>query len=273
MQQQTQPQPILSVVDLHWHINNKLILQNINVDIAEGEVVGLIGPNGAGKSSLLRCLYRYLPPSSGSVQFHKQDIWQISAKDYAKQVAVVSQDNDLHLHLTLFEMVMMGCLPYKSWFEFDSQADKDNVEQALNKVGLYAKMHDHFDSLSGGEKQRALIARAIVQQSNLLIMDEPTSHLDVQYQIQILELAKSLDITVIVSIHDLNLAAAFCDQLLVLDKGCLVQHGTPTQVLTEQLLLDVFGLNTRITSHPYLNIPQVCYLYGQQTVDHKEGAE
>ncbi|KPH94283.1 ABC transporter [Pseudoalteromonas porphyrae] len=264
----TQP-PLLKVTELCWSVGNTTILQNIAFAIKPGQFVGLLGPNGAGKSSLLRCLYRYSKPGSGEVSFAGQNIWQLSADEYAKQVSVVLQETPSQFNLSLYDVVSLGLTPHKSLFSSTTKADKQIILQAIEQVGLSHHCKQSFDSLSGGEKQRALIARSIVQGPKLLIMDEPTSHLDIKYQIQLMELAKSLNVTVLASFHDLNLAASMCDELLVIKQGKLVATGTPEQVITEKMLSDVFGVCAEVSAHPQSEqlkkvIPRITYFYGYQ---------
>ena len=260
---------LLTVNNVSWRVGNTLILEHINLSIERGKFVGLIGPNGAGKSSLLRCLYRFNQPSAGEVKFNNTDIWQLKSEDYAKQVAVVLQETQSQFNLSIFEVVALGLTPYKTLFSSTTQADKQKIAQAISHVGLESHSTQLFDSLSGGEKQRAFIARAIVQQPQLLIMDEPTSHLDVKYQIQLMELAKSLGITVFASFHDLNLAAAMCDELVVIKNGKVVDAGKPNKVVTEQMLDEVFGVCAQVSTHPQSAasgeaIPHITYYYGYQ---------
>ena len=261
--------PLLNVKNVSWGIGNKTILKKINLKITTGKFVGLIGPNGAGKSSLLRCLYRFNKPSDGVVEFNSTDIWQLKSDEYAKKVAVVLQETPSQFNLSVFDVIALGLTPHKSLFSSITNIDKQKIIQAINTVGLVDHIDQSFESLSGGEKQRALIARAIVQQPQLLIMDEPTSHLDVKYQIQVMELAKSLGVTVFASFHDLNLAAAMCDELLVIKNGEITHSGTPTQVLTENMLAEVFGVCAQVNSHPQLSkagnsIPHITYFYGYE---------
>ena len=239
------------------------------MQISPGKFVGLIGPNGAGKSSLLRCLYRFNRPTSGQITFNNHDIWQLKSEDYAKQVAVVLQETPSQFNLSVFDVIALGLTPHKSLFSSVTNIDKQKITQAINTVGLEQHSNQSFESLSGGEKQRALIARAIVQQPQLLIMDEPTSHLDVKYQIQVMELAKSLGVTVFASFHDLNLAAAMCDELLVIKNGEITHSGTPSEVLTENMLGDVFGVCAQVNNHPQISksgnsIPHITYFYGYE---------
>lgn len=251
-----------------WHADNQLILDDISFAINKGSFTGILGPNGAGKSSLLRCLYRYIKPDSGSVKFNQQDIWQqYDAYQYAQDIAVVLQETPTHFNLTVYDIVALGLLPHKGLFTREQSSDRKKIDCAIKQVGLVEKTLQNFEHLSGGEKQRALIARAIVQSPSLLIMDEPTSHLDVRYQIQVIELAKSLGITVIASFHDLNLASAMCDQLIVLNKGKLVEQGTPQEVITSEMLSNVFGVCAEVSVHSQHNVPHISYFYGYDTHD------
>ena len=257
-----QPKMVLSVTDLSWQLNDKHILSTINFSLTEGKMLGIIGPNGAGKSSLLRCLYRFIKPTLGNIELFGQDIGVLSAKQFAQQIAVVLQDTPHHFDMTCSQLIALGLTPHKNAFDFTSKQDRQEVANTLIKVGLQDKANQAYESLSGGEKQRALIARAIVQRPQLLILDEPTNHLDIRYQIQILELLHALNITVITSIHDLNLASALCDELLLLDNGRCLAKGTPKQVLTEQRIAEVFDVCCEVRPHPQHGNPLISYFYG-----------
>ncbi|MCE9679337.1 ABC transporter ATP-binding protein [Shewanella sp. AS1] len=252
----------ISTRDLCWHAGERAILSDIHLELPQGQMLGIIGPNGAGKSTLLRCLYRYLKPSHGEISLFGQSIDTLSARAFARQVAVVLQDTPHHFDMTTSQLVALGLTPHKSAFAFSTPDDKSKVAEALATVGLTEQQNQAFEQLSGGEKQRALIARAIVQQPKLLILDEPTNHLDIRYQIQILELLRSLQMTVVISIHDLNLASALCDQLLLLNKGKKVAQGSPGEVLTETQLSQVFGICCQVSPHPQHGRPQISYYYG-----------
>ena len=262
MQQPSSDTSVLNVTDLSWRVAGASLLKGISFRVEKGAFVGVLGPNGAGKSSLLRCLYRYNQPTTGKVLFADQDIWQIDSKAYAKKVAVVLQHTPQNFQLSVREVVALGALPRHSWLGAFQDESVELVTEAIAQVGLSHKSGQDFDSLSGGEKQRAMIARAIVQQPEILIMDEPTSHLDVKYQIQIMELAKSLGITVIASFHDLNLASSLCSELLLLKEGQLVAQGTPEQVITESTLSEIFDVCVSVSPHPQNAHPHVTYYYG-----------
>ncbi|QIR15421.1 ABC transporter ATP-binding protein [Shewanella aestuarii] len=254
----------LSVSQLAWRVDDIDILSGIEFELPQGQMLGIIGPNGAGKSSLLRCLYRFIRPTCGEIALFGDNICRYSAKKFATQVAVVQQDTPPFFDMNTTQLVAMGLTPHKGLFDGQTTHDIQLVEQALLKVGLADKAFLQYGQLSGGEKQRALIARAIVQRPKLLILDEPTNHLDIRYQIQILELVKSLGITVIASIHDLNLASAMCDSLLLLNKGQLVAKGSPSEVLTEAQIGQVFEVCCEVTEHPQHGKPLISYYYGYQ---------
>ncbi len=252
---------LLDVNNLSWHAGNKAILEQVTFTIHEGQFVGLLGPNGAGKSSLMRCLYRVNRPSSGQLLFQGEDVWQQSARASARNTAVILQEHNSHLGLTVHEIVALGLTPHKRLFQRDDQHDEATISRALEQVDLQDFADAPFERLSGGEKQRVMLARAMVQKPRFLIMDEPTNHLDVHYQIDVLHKVKALDITVLASFHDLNLAAAFCDDLLVLDQGRLVAHGAPDQVLKEDLIADIFKTCAVIDRHPIHDHPRISYAY------------
>lgn len=250
---------LLSVENLSWHVSGKPILGDVNFSIDKGEFLGVIGRNGAGKTSLLRFLYRHSTPSAGTIHFKTKALTEYSRKELAKHIAVVSQQSDMVFSLSLGEVVRLGLLPQKSWFDGDSDEDRTKIVNALQKVGLNGLEKHRFDQLSGGEQQRGLIARALVQGAELILMDEPTNHLDIHYQYQIMALVKQLGLTVIVSVHDLNLAAEFCDRLLFLDKGRIIADGPPQEILTRDRLEKVFQLPCYLDQHPFTSKLRVSF--------------
>lgn len=252
---------LLQISKVSWSADQNKILEDISVDIETGSFVGLIGPNGAGKSSLMRCIYRVNQPDEGCVFFEGKNIWQGSASTNAKNMAVILQEQSDHLGLSVYEVVALGLTPHKKLFEWDTAEDKQNIQHVLQDNDLLHLSSRLFTYLSGGEKQRVMLARAMLQKPKLLIMDEPTNHLDVHYQVEVLQKVKKLDVTVLASFHDLNLAAAFCDKIIVLDKGRLCAVGTPQDVLTEQLLADVFNSKAFVDQHPIHQHPRITYAY------------
>ena len=255
----------LSIEGLAWAAPGRdrdplWLLRDIHLHTAEGEFVGLIGPNGSGKTSLLRCAYRGYEPAMGRVTLDGDDLWQRSPRWCAQRIAVVLQEFPQEFGLTVADVVAMGRTPHKGLFDGDSAEDSARVAQALEQVGLAACAARSFASLSGGEKQRVLLARALVQQPGLLILDEPTNHLDPRYQLQLLQHLRGLGLSVLASFHDLNLAAAFCDRLCVIAAGRIVASGTPAEVLTSDLLHEVFGVRALVDSHPLHAYPRITWI-------------
>lgn len=222
------------------------ILKDINIEVDNKEVVGIIGPNGSGKSTLLKCIYRLLKPNAGLVKFDDVDIKNISIKESSKKVAVLSQHNNYDFDFTVKDIVLMGRSPHKKFMERDNKNDYDLVNDALRKVDMINFKDRSFQSLSGGEQQRVILARALAQQPKCLILDEPTNHLDIKYQLQLMRIVKSLNIEVIAAIHDLNIAAMYCDKIYVLKDGKIVQYGTPKEILTPQLIKNVYEVDTKL---------------------------
>jgi iron complex transport system ATP-binding protein len=248
----------LSAVSLM--LDKQAILQNINFAQQHGEFIGIIGPNGAGKSSLLRLVQGAVTPNAGEVLLQQRPLHQYKAIELARTLAVVSQNPAPLFALTVEQVATMGLLPHKSWFELNHSQDVQQVQGALQKVGLQRKASQLIDTLSGGELQRLYIARALVQQPALLLLDEPTNHLDVQYQHQVLQLVRGLGIPALACLHDLNLAALYCDKILLLHQGKQCAFGTPEQVLQSSLLQQVFGLPCQVAPHPQLEKLQITFL-------------
>jgi iron complex transport system ATP-binding protein len=260
---------LINVSQLTWKINNKYILNNINFDVCKGEIIGIIGPNGAGKTSLLRCLTNQTNLLNdknlrGSIFLKKRDLTSYSSKQIAKHFAIVMQKNETIFALSVNDVMKMGLLPHKPLFAFDTDHDKSQILLALDKVGLKHEVNHNFNELSGGEQQRVLIARALVQSSQVLILDEPTNHLDVYYQHQVLRLVKQLNLTVIMTVHDLNLASLYCQRLLLLNHGQLLADGSPTEVLTPAQLQQVFGLPCKQNIDPVNGATQVSFYLPEQ---------
>lgn len=256
---------VLNIEGLEWSPHDRperspRLLDDIDLQVQEGEFVGLIGPNGSGKTSLLRCAYRSTKPDAGHIHLDDQDLWQQSARWSAQRIAVVLQEFPEAFGLSVREVVSMGFTPHKTLFDDDSPEDARQIEQALQRVGLAAYETRSFTTLSGGEKQRVLVARALVQMPGLLILDEPTNHLDPRYQLELLQHLRGLRLSILASFHDLNLAAAFCDRLYVLDGGRIVASGSPTQVLTPELLRQVFGVQAWVDQHPLHPYPRITWI-------------
>lgn len=233
----------LTLQDVDVTIEKTKIVKNVSLAVHEGEFVGIIGPNGSGKSTLLKAVYRVLKPSHGTILFGGENMQDIPLHTSAKQLGVVGQFNTVNFDFTVLEMVLMGRTPHKKTFSVDTQADYKLALQALTHVGMQDAVNRQFVTLSGGEKQRIILARALVQQPKFLVLDEPTNHLDIKYQLQLLSIVKSLGIGTLAALHDLNLAAMYCTKLFVLKNGCLIAAGTPQEVLTKERIRDIYEID------------------------------
>ncbi len=252
--------------NLRLSISTKSILHDINFTLKKGEVLGVIGPNGAGKTSLLRCLHGENSHFIGDLKLKNKAICDYNRRELACCVAVVSQHQSSSFNLSVLNIVKMGLVPHKTLFEADTGADQLAIKKALYVVGLSGYEARLFESLSGGEQQRTYIARALVQQADILVMDEPSNHLDVYYQHQILSLIKNLGLSVVVSMHDLNLAARYCDSLLLLNKGQQVCHDRVAKVLVPSILEPVFRMSCHIDSDPIALTPRVSFGFQDESL-------
>lgn len=232
--------------DINMSYNFTEILKQVSIAAGKKEFVGLIGPNGSGKSTLLKCIYRVLKPKGGCIWLDDQEIQSISYKDSAKKMAVVAQHNYYSFDFSVREVVMMGRSPHKRALERENKQDYEIVEEALTTVGMKEFANRNFSTLSGGEQQRVILARALAQKTSCLILDEPTNHLDITHQLQLMKIVKGLDITVISAIHDLNIAAMFCDRIYVLKHGRIVGEGTPEKVLTVEFIREIYEVDSEI---------------------------
>lgn len=236
------------------------LIDSVSLDAAPGETIGVVGPNGSGKTTLLRCVYGTLTPTSGQLLLDGGDMAAMSTKQRARRVAAVPQDAGTGFGLTARQTVAMGRSPHKRFWEGDTAHDAAHVDAALERTGAAALAERRIDELSGGERQRVLVARALVQEPALLVLDEPTNHLDVRYQWELLALVDDHPATSVLALHDLNLAAYFCDRVYVLDAGRVVAGGPPSQVLTEEMLAEVYGVRAEVSVHPATGAPTVVYL-------------
>lgn len=251
---------MLKVHQANYHIEGKTILHNVSIDANAGEVLGVLGPNGAGKTSLLKMI-------SGQIASQKMIHWQNKAiEDYsatarAKQIAVVNQFNNSVFALNLKQIVNMGLLPHQSLLSKMTEKDKQDICNAIDLVELTEKSQQGFHTLSGGEQQRGLIARALVQKAQLLVLDEPINHLDIYYQHQILQLLKQLasthNLCIVMSLHDLNLAATYCDRLCLLNQGKVKKFGEPSEVLLKNVIESVFNTPCEVTSDKHTGKPRI----------------
>ena len=250
---------MLETRDVTLELGRARIVEGLSMAVAEGEFVGLVGPNGSGKTTVLRSLHRALKPARGSILLDEQDLWQLAALDAARQIAVVAQEHPVGFDYTAGEIAAMGRTPHKRPFAADNDNDRRLVAESLTLLGLAHLAHRPFNAMSGGERQRTLIARALVQEAPILLLDEPTNHLDIHFQLDMLHRVRALGLTTIAALHDLNLAAAWCDRIFVLQAGCIVAAGTPAEALTAPLVSAVFGVRATAFTHPVTGKHQLLF--------------
>lgn len=249
----------LKTIGLEAYLGENHILKGLDIDVEKKEFVGIIGPNGSGKSTLLKCIYRALKPHNGTIFLEDKNIKDFSIKESSKRMAVVSQHNNYNFDFTVGEMVLMGRSPHKKFIEKDNKKDYEIMEESLEKVGMKDYAKRSFSTLSGGEKQRIILARALAQKTEFLILDEPTNHLDIKYQLQFMSTVKSLGITVVAAIHDLNMAALYCDKIYAMKSGEIVRCGTPKEVLTKNIIRTLYEVEAKVIEDEETGILNIVY--------------
>lgn len=249
----------IDIVDLSVSVPKRRIVEGANIHVDEGEFVGLLGPNGSGKSTLLKTVYRTMKKESGTVMIDNRDVDSLSLKESALMLSVVTQHNYFNFDFKVEEVVMMGRTPHKRSMEMDNDEDRRIVRDALEKVNMYEMRDRSFSSLSGGEQQRIILARALAQETPCLILDEPTNHLDVKYQLEVLDIVKELGCTTLCALHDLNLAAEYCDRIYILLDGRVVAEGPPEDIITESLIERVYGVKSSVEINPHTGLLNVVY--------------
>ncbi|MFE6170711.1 ABC transporter ATP-binding protein [Streptomyces sp. NPDC056464] len=231
-------------------IAGQVIVDGVTLTLRPGETVGLLGPNGSGKSTLLRLLAGVLAPTAGVVTLDGRPLTEVGRRATARRVATVEQHADTQTELTVRDVVALGRIPHRRAWTPATADDAEAVAAALERTGLTARAGQSWHTLSGGERQRTQIARALAQEPRELLLDEPTNHLDIQHQLDLLDLVADLPVTTVIALHDLNLAAMYCDRLLVLREGRAVTEGAPAEVLTPTLIEQVYGVRAEVTDDP-----------------------
>lgn len=241
---------MMQLRDLGVKYGERAALQGVDLELHPGEMVALVGPNGAGKSSLLRAVAGLVAPSRGSVTLEGTPLERIPRRVLARTLALVPQTTIYAFPFTVEEVVRMGRFPYQSGLGLDEEKHRGVVEECLVATGTAALRARRIQELSGGEQQRVRLAQALAQRSRYLLLDEPTAHLDLAFQIEVLRLLQRLNaeqgLTVVVSLHDLNLAAGFCSRIVMLSQGRLVAHGAPAEVFTAERIEAVFGVPVEV---------------------------
>ena len=240
----------LEVRDLHYTYGKHLVLDGIDLPIIEGEVIGILGPNGCGKTTLLKNLNKNLSPCGGCVMLDGEDLSGLSKKEIARNIAVVPQTNEVHFAFTVRDMVSMGRMPFQGMMGGASSEDERIVDEAIERTGLSMYVDRHINTMSGGERQRVIIARAIAQTPKILLMDEPTLHLDISMQFDALNLvhrlSKETGLTVVIVSHDLAMVARYCDRIVMLHDHRIHAIGKPEEVLTEENMRTVFNVDAEL---------------------------
>ncbi len=243
-------------------IDGTLILDGVDCTVAAGTFSALIGPNGAGKSTLLRVLAAVDRPEDGTVRFGPDDLFALGRRQRARLVGFVEQDSGTELSLSVREVVALGRIPHQGFFGDATAEDHAVVESALDAADVRALAERDVTTLSGGEHQRVLLARALAQQPTLLVLDEPSNHLDIAAQLAVLGLLRSLafsGVTVLAALHDLNLASAYCDHVIVLRDGTVFAAGPTAEIITPRLVREVYGVRATVLENPQTGRPMVAF--------------
>ncbi|MBQ7978824.1 MAG: ABC transporter ATP-binding protein [Candidatus Methanomethylophilaceae archaeon] len=235
------------VKDLRYTYEDYLVLDGITLPISDGEIIGILGPNGCGKTTLLKNLNKNLSPKGGVVMLDGQDIQELTKKEIAGKIAAVPQTNEIHFAFTVRDIVAMGRMPFQSMMGGESSEDSRIIDDAIEKTGLSGYRNRLINTMSGGERQRVIIARAIAQTPQILLMDEPTLHLDISMQFDALKLVSSISkengMTVVIVSHDLPLVSRYCDRIVMIHDHRIFAVGTPEEVLTPENMRTVFNVD------------------------------
>ncbi|GMQ58482.1 ABC transporter ATP-binding protein [Vallitalea sediminicola] len=252
---------IVSTKKLNFNYGEKSILKDLSIDIEKGLFYSIIGPNGSGKTTLLKLLAGILPSNKKTIYIKNDDIHTIKQKEIAKRLSVVPQITDMQYEFSVYDIVMMGRSPYTARFQKNTEEDIKIVDDAMNETGVIELKEKKITQLSGGELQRVILARAIAQETDIMLLDEPISHLDIGYQYEISELVHNLckkkGITVINIVHDLNIAMRYSDKILMLKNGQVYRYGNPEEVITKESIKDVYSIDVELINHPILTDKKV----------------
>lgn len=248
----------LTVDKVSVSIASKKIIEEVSLQVSDNKFVGLIGPNGCGKSTLLKSISKILEPDMGIITLGNQNVQELSNKQLAKKLGVVGQFHQVNFDFSVRQMLLLGRSPHKGMMERDNALDYEIVEKVLKQMDLQKLADRSFLSLSGGEKQRVVLGRTLVQQPQFLVLDEPTNHLDIKHQLSILKTVSALPIGVLAALHDLNLASRFTDYLYAMKDGQIIKQGTPQEVITEDVISELYEVDCRTYTNPIL---------GKQTIE------
>lgn len=252
---------MLKINNLSVFYGDRQILHEIQLEVHSGEIVALLGPNGAGKSTLIRSISGVIPIRAGNIFVDQKDVTSLSTMERARHISVVPQAISMPPAFTVWETVLLGRTPYLNFLGQTSAKDEAIARQALEQVDVVHLIEKRMDEISGGEQQRVLLARTLAQDTPILLMDEPTTHLDISHQIDLLKLitkqAREKNLTVLIALHDLNLASMFADRIAIVQNGLLCVAGTPQETLTSDIINSVYHVPVHIVSHPETGVPVV----------------
>lgn len=249
----------ISAQNLSLYYDKKKIINNFSVDVCTGKIISIIGPNGSGKSTLLKSFARLLKSSSGKILLFGKDICSLSKKDFACRISILLQHNIAPEDITVKRLILLGRSPHKKWYESIEKNNDKILNDVLEKTYLKELAEKKVCELSGGERQRVWLAMALAQQPDVLLLDEPTTYLDIGYQFELLELIynlnKTTNISIVMVLHDLNQAAQYSDEVLVLKNGCLFKYGTPKEIFTEELITEIYNIKCKIIYEKETGLP------------------
>jgi iron complex transport system ATP-binding protein len=265
---------ILQVNNVSAGYGRHIVLRDISFSVEKGEFLGILGPNGSGKSTLLKVLSRVIPPLQGDVLFENNNITDLRPRELAQKIAFVAQETVINFPFTVWEIVLMGRIPFVGKFQLETKRDFNFAQEALAAVNSLDLRDSNITQLSAGERQRVIIAKALCQQPILLFLDEPTAHLDISYKVEILNLLKQLNenknLTVIIVLHDLNLASQYCNRIILLKDGRLVCDGDISEVLTKINIDKVYNTEVVLDRHPFTSRPLIL-LSPKKDIKNKSG--
>jgi iron complex transport system ATP-binding protein len=252
---------MIKVHSISFRYHEDWVLQDVTFRVERGEFVGVIGPNGSGKTTLLKALYRLVAPQKGEILFELVPMKKMDRMDIAKRIAVVPQETHLLFPFTVLETVLMGRSPYLGGLMFESQKDLEIARKAMEWTNIVPFSERPIDELSGGERKRVFIARALAQEPEVILLDEPTTNLDIHHQIDFLDLILTLNrergLTIVMASHDMNMASEFCDRLILLQRGRIYKTGRPEEVITRENIESVYGCEVWIDQHPVSGMPRI----------------
>jgi len=255
---------MIEVDSVFFRYHQDWVLQDVSFQVRKGEFVGVIGPNGSGKTTLLKTLYRLLTPQRGDVLFDHLSLKKMSQGEIAKKIAVVAQETYPAFPFRVIEMVLMGRSPYLGHLMFESPKDLEIAKRAMEWTEILPISQRPIDELSGGERKRVYIARALAQEPEVILLDEPTTNLDIHHQVESLDLVLSLNrekgLTILMASHDLNLASEYCDRLILLQHGMIFHMGPPEEVMTRENIEKVYGCQVWVDRNPVSGMPRVSLL-------------